>query len=75
MQQEQNGISYYNTGAWVDERPTYIVINEEGVKIHEYERTDDRDSSEERSETDSAFAELAGEPGLLEDAEYEGVGS
>jgi UDP-2,3-diacylglucosamine pyrophosphatase LpxH len=75
MQQEQNGIAYYNTGAWVDEHPTYIVINEEGVQIHEYrERTDDRDSSEERGEIDSAFAHLAGDAGLSADFEYEGVG-
>lgn len=75
MQQEQNGISYYNTGAWVDERPTYIVINEEGVKIHEYhERTDDRDSIEKRGEIDSALARLAGDAGLFADFEYESVG-
>lgn len=85
MHQECDGIHYYNSGAWVDARPTYITIDEEGVRIHEYderrepgdagaERSDDRDSGEERSENDSAIAAFADEAGLSADAEYEGVG-
>jgi UDP-2,3-diacylglucosamine pyrophosphatase LpxH len=76
MHREQDGIHYYNSGGWVDSKPAYITIGEEGVQINEYhERTDDRDSGEERGEADSALADVAGEPGLFEDAEYEGVGS
>jgi len=77
---EQEGISYYNSGGWVDSRLTYLTIDETGVQIHECneqecgERADDRDSGEERGETDSPFADLADESGLLEDFEYEGVG-
>jgi UDP-2,3-diacylglucosamine pyrophosphatase LpxH len=77
---EQNGIHYYNCGGWVDSRLTYLTIDEHGVEIHEYderqcgERSDDRDSGEERSEADSAVADLADDSGLLEDVEYEGVG-
>ena len=72
---EKDGISYYNSGGWVDSRLTYLTIDETGVQIHEYrERTDHRDSGEERVEADSAFADLADESGLLEDVEYEGVG-
>ncbi len=76
----QDGIDYYNTGGWVDSRLTYLTIDEQGVQIHEYrehqfgERADDRDSGEERGETDSAFADLADDSGLREDVEYEGVG-
>src|SRR6266404_76724 len=71
---EQDGIHYYNSGGWVDSRLTYLTIDEEGVEIHEYsERTDNRDSGEERSETDSALADFADNSGLLEDVEYEGV--
>src|SRR4051812_29503678 len=41
---EKDGISYYNSGGWVDSRLTYLTIDETGVQIHEYdERTDDRD--------------------------------
>jgi UDP-2,3-diacylglucosamine pyrophosphatase LpxH len=41
---------------------------------HEYSgRIDDRDSGEERSEVDPAFADFADESGLFEDVEYEGV--
>ncbi len=75
---EQGGIDYYNSGGWVDSRLTYLTIDESGVKIHEYderfEGTDDRDSSEERGEADSALADFADESGLLEDVEYESVG-
>jgi UDP-2,3-diacylglucosamine pyrophosphatase LpxH len=87
---EQDGIDYYNSGGWVDSRLTYLTIDEQGVKTHEFnehefnehddreheseERIDDRDSGEERGETDSAFAEVADESGLLEDVEYESVG-
>lgn len=72
---ERDGVNYYNSGGWVDSRLTYLTIDEQGVQIREYqERTDDRDSGEERSEADSAFADLADDAGLLEDVEYEGVG-
>ena len=72
---EQDGISYYNSGGWVDSKLTYLTIDETGVQIHEYnERTDHRDSGEERGETDSAVVDFADEAGLLEDVEYESVG-
>lgn len=80
LQVERDGISYYNSGGWVDSRLTYLTVDEIGVHIHEFNehkdggRTDHRDSSEERGETDTAFADLADESGLLEDAEYESVG-
>jgi len=77
---EKDGISYYNSGGWVDSRLTYLTIDETGVQIHEFnqqqyrKRTDHRDSGEERSEADSALVDLADDSGLLEDVEYEGVG-
>ena len=71
----RDGIHYYNSGGWIDSRLTYITVGSEGVRIHEYnERADDRDSGEERGETDSEPAALACDAGLLEDFEYEGVG-
>ncbi|HEY1660205.1 MAG TPA: UDP-2,3-diacylglucosamine diphosphatase [Candidatus Sulfotelmatobacter sp.] len=76
LQVQQDGIEYYNSGGWVDSRLTYLTIGEEGVRIHEYkQRIDDRDSGEERSEDDSAITDFADEAGLLEDREYESVGS
>jgi len=73
---EQEGIDYYNSGGWVDSRLTYLTVDEQGVRIHEYiERADDRDSSQERGEADSSSADFADESGLLEDVEYESVGS
>jgi hypothetical protein len=78
---EQDGIHYYNSGGWVDSRLTYLSVDEQGVRIHEFnqqdyhERTDDRDSSQERGEADSAPADFADESRLLEDVEYESVSS
>lgn len=59
MQMTRDGVEYYNSGAWVDLRCTYITISHEGVAIHEYlpEAPDDRDSREERI---PAVAEPAG---------------
>ena len=77
---EKNGISYYNSGGWVDSRLTYLTIDETGVQIHEFdqqqyrERADHRDSGEERGEADSALVDLADDSGLLENVEYESVG-
>src|SRR5208282_3448746 len=84
MHVEQEGIHYYNAGGWVDSRLTYLTVDEQGVRIHEFnehahneheydQRVDDRDSGQERGEADSSFADLADESGLLEDVEYEGA--
>jgi UDP-2,3-diacylglucosamine pyrophosphatase LpxH len=86
---EGNGIDYYNAGGWVDSRLTYLTVDEQEVRIHEFnehefnehefaepefhERADNRDSSQERGEVDPALADLADESGLLEDVEYESV--
>ena len=80
----EDGIHYYNSGGWVDSRLTYLTIDEQGVQIHDYnhefqpleqrERSDNRDSSEERREADWELADFADESGLLEDVAYEGVG-
>ena len=77
---EKDGVSYYNSGGWVDSRLTYLTIDETGVQIHDFnredyrERIDHRDSGEERGETNSSPADVADESGLLEDVEYESVG-
>jgi UDP-2,3-diacylglucosamine pyrophosphatase LpxH len=78
---EQDGISYYNSGGWVDSRLTYLTVDETGVQIHEFDklgfekqRIDDRDPGEERGEVDTSVADFADDAGLLEDVEYESVG-
>jgi len=70
----QDGIHYYNTGAWTNGRPTYVSISGREVAIHEYvEGTYDYYPGEERGEIVAEAAELSGTPGLLADAEYESV--
>jgi UDP-2,3-diacylglucosamine pyrophosphatase LpxH len=79
LHKHENGIDYFNCGAWIDEHLTYITVGEEGVQIHEYVDGPDqhhpgKDKDEERSWDDSELAEFTGDAGLLEDGEYEGVG-
>jgi UDP-2,3-diacylglucosamine pyrophosphatase LpxH len=74
MHKRQDGIDYYNCGAWIDARLTYITIGEDGVQIHDYaERPGDLDPAGERSLADAEPAEYGDEAGFVEDGEYEGV--
>jgi UDP-2,3-diacylglucosamine pyrophosphatase LpxH len=75
MARERDGVEYYNTGAWVDQRCTYISVGLEGVQIHDYiiSEIDNRDSGEERI---AAFADAPGitvPAGLFPDEVYEGI--
>jgi hypothetical protein len=75
MARERDGVEYYNTGAWVDQRCTYITVGLEGVQIHDYiiSEIDNRDSGEERI---AAFADTPGvtvPAGLFPDEVYEGI--
>ena len=47
MQVERDGIHYYNSGGWVDEKPTYITVGADGVQIHQYQS----DNSDEETNT------------------------
>lgn len=59
LHRHEDGIDYYNSGSWIDDRPNYITVGDEGVQIHAYiEQTDDGHSGEERSEGDSELAEF-----------------
>lgn len=69
MEASRDGVSYYNSGCWVHPRPTFITVGDEGVRIHEFIRTDDRDPREERAGQHPAPADLADEAGLFAAAE------
>ncbi len=36
LEKNKNGIKYYNSGCWTDLPCTYITIDENNIKIHEY---------------------------------------
>jgi UDP-2,3-diacylglucosamine pyrophosphatase LpxH len=36
MQAERKGIRYFNSGCWTTESPTYITVDELGVRLHDY---------------------------------------
>jgi UDP-2,3-diacylglucosamine pyrophosphatase LpxH len=77
LKMERDGVEYYNSGAWVDLRCTYITIGQEGVAIHEYlpESADNRDSGEERIAAAAEPAGVSVPAGLSPDALYESVRS
>jgi UDP-2,3-diacylglucosamine pyrophosphatase LpxH len=74
---EQDGVEYYNSGAWVDLRCTYITVSLEGVKIHDYvpRTTDNRDSGEERIPAAARPVGVSMPSGLPAHAFYEGARS
>lgn len=59
---EKADVHYFNSGGWVDSRLTYLTIDEQGVRIHEYSEHDypehdaneqaDRDRQSERDRVD-----------------------
>ena len=53
---EREGVAYYNSGSWADSPPTYLTIDSEGVRIHEYH--------ESANDFDTASAEAADEFGF-----------
>jgi UDP-2,3-diacylglucosamine pyrophosphatase LpxH len=62
---EKDEISYYNTGCWIDENPTYITVGEEGVAICEYSgRIDDSYTGEEREPQPAPIVDLFEQAGL-----------
>jgi len=72
----RDGVEYYNSGAWVDQRCTYVTVGTEGVDIHEYvPKIDNRDSREERVSAFAGVAPVALPPGLSAAEIYEGIRS
>ena len=84
LHKQGDGADYYNCGAWIDERLTYITVGEDGVQIHEYsEQTDSAEKDkadrgfhfgEQHSLPDFELVDFADEVGTLEDSEYQSVG-
>jgi UDP-2,3-diacylglucosamine pyrophosphatase LpxH len=72
MQEQREGIEYFNVGGWVDSKPAYVTVDAAGVQIHEYrELPEEHDPAHE--EMDSDFAELADEAELYHEAGYESI--
>ena len=68
--QARSGTDYYNCGAWIDERPTYITVGENGVEIHEYvEAASHSYPAEELGAGEAEFALHADEAELFGDEE------
>jgi UDP-2,3-diacylglucosamine pyrophosphatase LpxH len=66
----EHGIDYYNCGAWIDARPTYITVSEKGVQIHEYVEEAERAVRVGEERGDGFEDEF--EDGVSEDREHEG---
>jgi len=50
---QRDGCEYYNSGAWIDEKLTYITVGDDGVQIHEYVRPPDSGSEAQGSEREA----------------------
>ena len=77
MQQQQDGVQYYNAGGWIDSAATYITVGPR--RSRRFMNTTKSDltiviPAKNEAKTDSAIAEFAGESGLSADAEYENIG-
>ena len=71
---EGDEVSYYNTGCWIDSRPTYITIGEEGVCIREYnDGAYHRYPSEEREPEFAPSLDLFEQTGLSAVGAYQSV--
>jgi UDP-2,3-diacylglucosamine pyrophosphatase LpxH len=69
-----SGVVYYNTGAWINGRPSYITILGKEVAINEYiGRIDNCHTGEERGEIIASPSDVVDETRLSADAEYESV--
>jgi UDP-2,3-diacylglucosamine pyrophosphatase LpxH len=72
MTVERDGVRYINTGAWTNERPTFVTIVGQEVAIHEYAgRTDYCYPGKERGETPAEAAGLTHGAGLPAAGGYE----
>jgi UDP-2,3-diacylglucosamine pyrophosphatase LpxH len=69
-----NGIDYFNTGCWVDQLPTYITVDEQGVRLREFHtRTRHRHPREERRELPATALGLFEQAGLPPVHPYESI--
>jgi UDP-2,3-diacylglucosamine pyrophosphatase LpxH len=74
MHRHSDGVSYYNTGAWIDRCSTYVTVDEEGVAIREYQGgTGDSHPGEEREREPAPAVDLFEHAGLPAFAGYHSV--
>jgi len=52
MRVNQDGVEYYNSGSWIDDRPTFITVGEDGVQIREYVDSLEQPVAEEHDAVD-----------------------
>jgi UDP-2,3-diacylglucosamine pyrophosphatase LpxH len=74
MSTARDGVEYYNSGSWIDSRPTFITVDDAGVQIREYvDRPEPLAAVEDYAEAEAA-AEIAAETEFVDAPEYERVG-
>jgi UDP-2,3-diacylglucosamine pyrophosphatase LpxH len=75
LHRQDDGVDYYNCGAWIDAVPTYITVGEDGIQIHQYvEEADDHRPGADRKLEDSVTGEFGDEAEPVEESAYEGAG-
>ena len=66
---QRDGCEYYNAGAWIDEKLTYITVGDDGVQIHEYAPA--TEAGHGASEVDREAHEIA--PAWLDEHDGDGA--
>jgi hypothetical protein len=49
---QRDGVEYFNSGGWVDSKLTYLTIDEEGVRIHEFNEHEHNEHKFDKHEFD-----------------------
>lgn len=75
LHRAKDGVDYYNSGGWVDNKLTYITIDRQEVRIREYREMESALATKGSDETESSSEDLFDDTQVPEDAEYENIGS
>ena len=58
LQRCEDGVDYYNSGSWIDDRPAYITVCDQGVQIHTYDEPSGEFLYSEENEVEGEPAEF-----------------
>ena len=71
LHKRRDGCDYFNCGAWIDAKLTYITVGEDGVQIHEYAGAAETGQEELGHEDSDGDYDGVHEPGSGWDDEHE----
>jgi predicted phosphodiesterase len=58
----RDGVEYYNSGSWTQDVPTYIAVDQQGVRVWDYyDRAEESSVHEVRQELEPDFEDVVAE--------------